>query len=107
MFFSNQQAEKRQLPEQIEQLRSNVQSGVQDWFSNSPTGQKVESWQNAAQQYGQNMNDRFNQTSLGQNVNQMNNVYDQRLQQLQQDEQNINAAELTAMYDSVLKQLGL
>lgn len=107
MFFNNQQADSKQLPEQIEQLRTNVQSGVNDWLANSSTGQKVANWQNSAQQYGQQANDWFNQTGLGQNLNQINDVYDQRLHQLQQDEQNINSAELTAMYDSVLKQLGL
>ena len=103
MFFSNPQAEERQLPEAVR----NMQTGVQNWFSGTPAGQTVSNWQNTAQQYGQQANDWFNQTSLGQNMNQMNNVYDLRLQGLQQDEQTRKNAELTAIYDTVMKQLGL
>ena len=107
MFFNNPQNDKRQLPENIEQVRSNLQAGVQDWFSNSPTGQKMENWQNTAQQYGQQVNDWFNQTSLGQNVNQVNSVYDQQIQQLEQDERTKGASDLTSLYKNYFKLLGL
>lgn len=103
MFFSNPQAEEKQLLESV----GNMQAGMQNWFSGTPVGQTVNNWQNTAQQYQQGMNDWFNQTPAGQSVNQVNTVYDQRLQQLQQDEQTKNAAQLTSMYDSVMKQLGL
>lgn len=103
MFFGNPETEDRQLPETV----GSIQTGVQNWFTGTPVGQTLNSWQNTAQQYQQNMNDWFNQTPAGQSINQINSVYDQRLQQLQQDEQIRNAANLTAMYDSVLKQLGL
>lgn len=107
MFFNNPQADNRQLPESMENLRTNLQTGVQDWFSGTPAGNSVGNWQNTAQQYGQNLNDWFNQTSLGQNVNQINSVYDQRMQQLAGDEQAREAEKRATMYDSLLKQLGL
>lgn len=107
MFFSNTQTNKTALPESIDSLKSNVQTGVQDWFTGSPAGQTVNNWQNTAQQYGQNMNDWFNQTSLGQNVNQVNSVYDQQMQELQQDERTKGASELTSLYENYFKLLGL
>ena len=103
MFFGNSKTENRQLPETV----SNMQTDVQNWFTGTPVGQTVNSWQNTAQQYQQNMNDWFSQIPIGQDINQVNSVYDQQLQQLHQDEQTRNAANRAAQYDRFLKQLGL
>lgn len=80
---------------------------MQNWFSGTPVGQSVSGLQSNVNQYQQDLNNWFDQTSLGQGVSSFNQLYDQRLKELQDQEQAKYTNDLTALYDSFFQQMGL
>ena len=91
----------------LSQTAQNFQTGMQNWFTETPVGQTVNSLKNTAKGYQQNLNDWFSKTQFGQGIDSFNTTYDQRFQQIQNSEQARHTAELAAMYETAIKQLGL